>query len=267
MRREYTGDWINDTKFGRGTMFFKNGDRYDGMWLNDSPHGEGRMIYANGDVYEGFFHLSKRCGYGVLTKRNGDHFEGQWVNDKREGQGSYYFMEKNQVYVGEWVDDIPKAGVFSEVDDNENPVPQRENDFTEPYIPQPFPSIKLKNPTEVLNDAMMTVKKDRTLYRAKYLPLDELFKGDDLNSLIEEFNKSVDQNGFNSFVNVISILYELDLKMPDEDVNNYLQLLISDYSQEEIDFEVFARLVAIVIEDSNSDAGLLSKFLEEKSKL
>ena len=32
---------------------------------------------------------------------------------------------KNQVFVGEWVDDMPKAGVYSEVDDPENPRPER----------------------------------------------------------------------------------------------------------------------------------------------
>ncbi len=30
LRREYTGDWVLDRKTGRGTMFFKNDDRYDG---------------------------------------------------------------------------------------------------------------------------------------------------------------------------------------------------------------------------------------------
>jgi hypothetical protein len=30
LRREYTGDWVFDRKTGRGTMFFKNDDRYDG---------------------------------------------------------------------------------------------------------------------------------------------------------------------------------------------------------------------------------------------
>jgi len=29
------------------------------------------------------------------------------------------------VFVGEWVDDMPKAGVYSEVDDPENPKPER----------------------------------------------------------------------------------------------------------------------------------------------
>jgi hypothetical protein len=96
-------------------MFYKLGDRYDGMWMDNLPHGEGRMIYSNGDVYEGMWYMGKRSGYGVLTKRCGDHFEGHWVNDKREGQGSYFFSEKNKIFVGEWVDDTPKTGVYSEV--------------------------------------------------------------------------------------------------------------------------------------------------------
>jgi hypothetical protein len=53
----------------------------------------------------------------VLTKRNGDHFEGHWVNDNREGQGSYFYHDKNKLFVGEWVSDQPKNGVYTEVDD------------------------------------------------------------------------------------------------------------------------------------------------------
>ncbi len=30
LRREYTGDWVNDRKTGRGTHFYINDDRYDG---------------------------------------------------------------------------------------------------------------------------------------------------------------------------------------------------------------------------------------------
>ena len=81
------------------------------------------MIEANGDIYEGQWHEGKRNGYGVLTKRNGDHFEGHWVNDKREGQGSYYFSEKAKLFVGEWVDDQPKCGIYTEVKDEDAPPP------------------------------------------------------------------------------------------------------------------------------------------------
>ena len=57
----------------------------------------------------------------INQRRNGDHFEGHWVNDKREGKGSYFYSSKNKIFVGEWVDDMPKAGVYSEVDDPDNP--------------------------------------------------------------------------------------------------------------------------------------------------
>jgi hypothetical protein len=30
LRREYTGDWYEDKRHGRGTFFYKDGDRYDG---------------------------------------------------------------------------------------------------------------------------------------------------------------------------------------------------------------------------------------------
>jgi len=30
LRREYTGEWINDKKEGKGAFFYQGGDRYDG---------------------------------------------------------------------------------------------------------------------------------------------------------------------------------------------------------------------------------------------
>lgn len=134
LRREYTGDWFEDKKHGRGTFFFKNSDRYDGYWVNGMPQGEGRMIYSNGNIYEGQWHEGKRNGYGVLTKRNGDHFEGHWVNDKREGQGSYFYSDKNKLFVGEWVDDQPKTGVYTEVEDEDAEKGPKRPYFQDPYV-------------------------------------------------------------------------------------------------------------------------------------
>lgn len=129
LRREYTGDWFEDKKHGRGTFFFRNNDRYDGYWVNGMPQGEGRMIYQNGNIYEGQWHEGKRNGYGVLTKRNGDHFEGHWVNDKREGQGSYFYSDKSKLFVGEWADDQPKTGVYTEVEDEDE-----QKEIKKPYF-------------------------------------------------------------------------------------------------------------------------------------
>ena len=180
LRREYTGDWVEDKRHGRGTFFYKNGDRYDGFWVIGKPQGEGRMIYANEDIYEGQWHEGKRNGYGVLTKRSGDHFEGHWVNDKREGQGSYYFSEKNKLFVGEWVDDQPKCGVYTEVEDEDALKHSDKPHFLDKYNQPDLPGIKLSNPTGILEDAMEQTKSVRAKYRAQYIPIDEMFTEQEL---------------------------------------------------------------------------------------
>lgn len=116
------------------------------------------MIYANEDIYEGQWHEGKRNGYGVLTKRNGDHFEGHWVNGLREGQGSYYFSDKNKLFVGEWVEDNPKCGVYTEVEDEDAAPKTQKPDFKDDYIHPELPDIKLADPTNLLEDAMEKVK-------------------------------------------------------------------------------------------------------------
>lgn len=221
MRREYTGDWLNDKKTGRGTMFYQNGNRYDGLWLDDKPHGEGRMIYANGDVYEGMWFMGQRSGYGVITKRNGDHFEGHWVNDKREGQGSYFFAQKNKVFVGEWVDDQPKAGVYSEVEDPTAQKVEREKHFMDPYIEPSFQKIRLANPTYVLQEAMENVRQERTIYRAKFIPIDELYSKEELNELVKEFSAAANDNGKITIVNVQAILVSMNFDLQGDPIHPY----------------------------------------------
>ena len=46
----------------------------------------------------------------------------------------------------------------------------------DPYILPDFPNIRLKNPTSVLQEAMEKVRRDRKIYRAKYILIDELYQ-------------------------------------------------------------------------------------------
>ena len=133
------------------------------------------MIYANENIYEGQWHEGKRNGYGVLTKRNGDHFEGHWVNDFREGQGSYFYHDKNKLFVGEWVNDQPKTGVYTEVEDDENEKQQKKPFFTDPYVLPPIYELKLADPTRILERAMERTKRERAKFRAQYIPIEEMF--------------------------------------------------------------------------------------------
>lgn len=133
------------------------------------------MIYANENIYEGQWHEGKRNGYGVLTKRNGDHFEGHWVNDMREGQGSYFYHDKNKLFVGEWVNDQPKTGVYTEVEDDEVEKMQKKAFFTDPYVLPPIFELKLADPTKILERAMERTKRERAKFRAQYIPIEEMF--------------------------------------------------------------------------------------------
>lgn len=256
LRRRYTGDWYNDKKEGRGTMFFQNEDRYDGFWKENQPSGEGRMIYKNGDVYVGQWHEGKRCGYGVFTRRNGDHFEGNWVNNLREGQGSYFFAEKNKVFVGEWVEDRPSCGIYSEVDDpniQTNKQKGLPRDFDE--IPV-LPELALIDPSEVLQSALNRAREKRLFFRARYMSLHILYTTNELNELIKEFSNIARGSNIIECGDVCNILIRMGFNVDEQIVEGYMRdIYVEDDTVREkldaIDFEVFARIVAIVLEDAN----------------
>jgi len=252
LRREYTGNWVCDKKGGRGTMYFKNEDRYDGFWLNDVPHGEGRMIYQNGDIYEGQWSFGKKSGYGLLTKRDGDHFEGQWVNDKREGQGSYFFASKNKVFVGEWVDDTPKAGVYSSVDDPDYIKSTRPKQSGDAYDLPQIPPIGLADPTKVLENALEDAKQGRMFYRARFIPINELFTEEELKDLLKEFNAATNEADTVNLINLRAMLYNLNFDQTEEEINEMLLNVEEGVNANEVDFELFCRLVAIYLEISNN---------------
>ena len=254
LKREYTGDWFEDKKHGRGTFFYKNGDRYDGFWVNGKPQGEGRIIYANQDIYEGQWHEGKKSGYGVLVKKNGDHFEGHWVNGKKEGQGSYLFAEKNKLFVGEWVDDNPKWGIYTEVEDENAPKPGRPHFSDEYYMPA-LPSIKLENPTEILESAMNKTKKDRARYRAQYIPIDEMFTPQELEDLQQAFDSVAQGESEVNMLSLKSLFAEMGIYPSDEMLNDLLKSLGKEIEDDEISFELYARSVALLLEEKNNFEG------------
>lgn len=252
LKREYTGDWIEDKRHGRGTFFYKNGDRYDGFWVQGKPQGEGRIIYANQDIYEGQWHEGKKSGYGVLVKKNGDHYEGHWVNDKREGQGSYLFAEKNKLFVGEWVDDHPRCGIYTEVQDDEAiPRPEKPH-FSDDYFMPSLPGLKLENPTEVLESAMNKTKNERSKYRAQYIPIDEMFTPEELENLQHAFDTVAQGESEVNMLSLKTLFAEMAMFPSDDNLAELLKSLGKEVDDDEISFELFARAVAILLEDANN---------------
>lgn len=151
LRKLYVGGWKDDKRHGRGTCFFSDGQFFQGDWTEGKMHGEGLLRYSNGDLYIGEWLDGLRSGQGTLTKANGDCYEGYWLNDMREGSGSYFYAQSGKVFVGEWVNDLPKAGVYTQANSNPEqatPVPQT----------TVLPQVMLAFPNEVLEGALAAVR-------------------------------------------------------------------------------------------------------------
>jgi len=176
LRKLYVGGWKADQRHGRGTCFFRNGEFFQGSWDHGKMHGEGTLRYANGDLYIGEWHNGFRSGKGTLNKANGDCYEGYWLEDKREGSGSYFYAESGKVFVGEWANDLPKAGVYTQANPNPEqatPVPVTSN----------LPPVRLALPSDVLEGALAAVRTDRKSFRAQATPINRLFAEDEILAL------------------------------------------------------------------------------------
>lgn len=249
LRRRYTGDWVKDKKQGRGTMFFSNEDRYDGFWMNNRPSGEGRMIYKNGDVYVGNWDDGKRSGYGVLTKRNGNHFEGNWVNDMREGQGSYFYAQKNKLFVGEFAEDIPKAGIYTEVqDENELLMPSKSDKLRDFDDIPPIPVLGLVDPKGVLDKAFKITRARRIFYRARFMSIQLMFQQEELEEMLKEFVSFGERTI--SHEQALLLLEQMGIEVEPEALPEFLSK-IDEEIPSQLDFELFARTVAIILEENN----------------
>lgn len=74
----YKGPVKDGFKDDKGSIFYKNGDKYFGEFYKNNKHGKGIMIYNNNDTYEG-----------------------EWFNDLKSGLGSYITIE-NKI-IGNWL--------------------------------------------------------------------------------------------------------------------------------------------------------------------
>ncbi|XP_054613083.1 MORN repeat-containing protein 3 [Dunckerocampus dactyliophorus] len=128
---EYTGEWLNNNKHGRGTQVWKtsgaiyNGEwkcgkrdgygicsvlvadtkmyakKYCGEWRSGMKHGHGTYFYDNSAVYEGEWSRDQRCGWGRMLFNHGDVYEGEWMKDKEHGLGVIRYANGNW-YDGSW---------------------------------------------------------------------------------------------------------------------------------------------------------------------
>jgi hypothetical protein len=95
------------------------------------------------------------------------------------------------MFVGEWVNDTPKAGIYTQVEDEEllAKIP-KEKYFTDPYFQPDLPTLYLKSAGGVLEEAMENVKKARASYRAQHIPIEAMFTAQELTELLKAFEEA-----------------------------------------------------------------------------
>jgi len=130
---EYTGEWLDNKKHGKGTYQWKatgclyDGDwkdgkrngfgtfstprdgggyqkQYSGGWKNDKRHGYGTHFYKADEYYEGEWYADNRSGWGRMYFSDGSIYEGEWYDDERCGQGLLRLADENR-YEGSWKND------------------------------------------------------------------------------------------------------------------------------------------------------------------
>jgi len=248
LRKLFVGGWKDDKRHGKGTCFFRNGEYFQGDWELGKMHGTGQMRYANGDMYIGSWNDGDRSGYGTLNKANGDSYEGYWLKDKREGSGSYFYAETGKVFVGEWVNDLPKAGVYSQAQTNPEQavaVPQTSK----------LPPVRLTGPAEVLEGALSMVRQERTAYRAKHTPIESLFTAEELADLKDAFNAAQQADGTIQMLDLQGLYQSLGITISPPELTVLCQSIDIEAETAALSFTDFARTIALILDQEVAEPG------------
>ncbi len=240
--KEYTGDWVDNQRQGLGVFYYTNGNRYEGQWVSNKRHGRGKMNYSNGDIYEGDWVNDERSGPGILICENGNRYEGHWLHDKKEGPGRFYYRSTGKLYVGEWAEDVPRCGTYTDlpkslVADRGLKPPITEDVFE-------LPSIGLANANEVLVSAMSAVRKERQVARAPIVELEDVFSPEELGQLGEAWlSVDTEDSGAIKAPHLSSVLSVLGISPSEEEFEIILRSLGVE-SSDAVTWEMFVNLMA-----------------------
>ena len=102
-----------------------------------------------------------------------------------------------------------------------------------------------------MEEAIEKVRKNRTIYRAKHIPLDELYTKGELMELEKEFGVAVNEKETISKLSLEAILQNMGINIDQDELTESLKSLKADYKEEDIDYELFVRVVALSLELKN----------------
>ena len=110
---QYTGEWVNGWRHGRGWCKWKDGRGYAGQWIRGQPEGPGKFTWPDGSWYHGEVVNGLRQGRGKLKYANGNVYEGDWEAGVKHGVGRWISngedKDRSTVYVGAYVNGLAEG--------------------------------------------------------------------------------------------------------------------------------------------------------------
>ena len=104
---EYTGEFKDGKRDGKGKLTYHAFQIYDGEFKDDKRHGQGTFMDEGliGLTYIGQWKDDKKSGLGVIKYKNGLKYSGYWKDDKENGEG-ILTLPNGKSYVGEFKDGV-----------------------------------------------------------------------------------------------------------------------------------------------------------------
>jgi hypothetical protein len=147
--------------------------------------------------------------------------------------------------------------VYTEVEDDEAEKINKKAYFTDPYVLPPIYELKLVNPTKILERAMERTKRDRSKFRATYIPIEEMFSPHELMDLKQAFEAAAQGESYVNLLSLKTLFSSMGIFPSDEMLNELLIACGKVQGDDMISFDLFARSVALLLEE-NAERGSTS---------
>jgi len=103
----YSGEWIQGTICGEGTLYREDGSVLSGVWENGKIKETNSAAITEYGKYQGDIRDNKPEGYGQMNYYNGCCYTGQWRNGCWEGEG---VLTTNEfIFSGNWENNLPEG--------------------------------------------------------------------------------------------------------------------------------------------------------------
>lgn len=113
-----------------------------------------------------------------------------------------------------------------------------------------MPQLRLADPTRILEKAMEKTKQERANFRVQHIPIEEMFTAQELMDLKTAFEAVSMGEAFVDTLSLKALFADMQIHPTDEQLQELLETCGKRDEEDFISFELFARSVALLLEEN-----------------